>query len=511
VRFDDRLRTVLVLPASDPHDRAVRWRQLVELIARAGGEADPDLIQQATAIVRQDLASVPERVRSAAALAAAPLTLPAELVAVFAADRMSVAAPVLASARLTASELKHVSAAASDESRALIASMRSDEPEAPAAPPPKPPLEQDEPDDGVAPSISELVARIERLRSRGEARAEPPEDKAEAITAEPAEPEPAESPRLFQWECNEAGEIDWVGGAPRGALVGHSIANGGVEGAVDRSVERAFAARAPFREGRLQLTGDGRLGGVWKISGVPAFERTSGRFAGYRGVAERPATQANGKASSLASDPGSLRELAHEIRTPLTAIVGFAEIISGDYFGPAESRFRERAADIVGQAKLLLAAIDDLDFAARVHSARSGDSPSTNLGEVVERVVPAIRESANARGITLDASRALHDLAIETEAELAERLILRLCNAVVDRARPGERLRLTVDNGGHKCSVVLTRPAALQGASEEALFGPANGAAGESFWLRLTRGMARIAEVELEPTPGAISLNFPCA
>ena len=46
-------------------------------------------------------------------------------------------------------------------------------------------------------------------------------------------------------------------------------------------------------------------------------------------------------------DEDALRELIHELRTPLTAIIGFAEIIDGQYLGPAEHSYRERAAEIV--------------------------------------------------------------------------------------------------------------------------------------------------------------------
>ena len=46
VRFDDRLQTVLAQPAANPHDRAVRWRQLVELLARSNDLSTP-LAQQA--------------------------------------------------------------------------------------------------------------------------------------------------------------------------------------------------------------------------------------------------------------------------------------------------------------------------------------------------------------------------------------------------------------------------------------------------------------------------------
>lgn len=213
MRFDDRLRTVLAQPAIDPHDRAIRWRQLVEIAARASGDADAELVGQAIDQIRTHSAGVDERVRISAALAVAPLALPVELVASFAADRMAVAAPVLASARLTASEWKRVSAAASDECRDFIASLRS-EPKPPQQPAPAQEERRTEPESPI-PSLSDVVARIERLR---QTRAS---DSGPAAAAHRS----LESPRLFRWECNESGEIDWVEGAPRGALVGQSIAH----------------------------------------------------------------------------------------------------------------------------------------------------------------------------------------------------------------------------------------------------------------------------------------------
>ena len=44
MRFDDRLCTVLNEPAVDRHDAAVRWRQLVDLVARAGPNASSPIV-----------------------------------------------------------------------------------------------------------------------------------------------------------------------------------------------------------------------------------------------------------------------------------------------------------------------------------------------------------------------------------------------------------------------------------------------------------------------------------
>jgi hypothetical protein len=501
VRFDDRLRTVLAQPASDPHDRAVRWRQLVELVTRAGEAADPDLLDRALAQIEAEVGFISERVRSAAALAIAPLNPPADLVAIFASDGIAVAAPLLASARLSASEWKHVSAAASEECRTFIAAMRSEQPAGLIAPEPARPASEPSADGeaGHVPSIGEVVARIERLRQAREPDTEPSD--------QPGQPE--EPPRLFRWECNESGQIDWVDGAPRGPLIGRSIAQG--DSGVDRQVERAFAVRAPFHEGVMELTGAGAIGGLWKISGVPAFERSSGRFAGYRGIAQRSAGAAPAADAGLVGNPTSLRELVHEIKTPLNAIIGFAEIISGEYFGPAEHKYRERAEDIVAQARLLLGAIDDLDFAAKVRSAAAAESAHVNLGDLVEQLAPLLRELADSRGVDLQASRSVGDLTVAVDLELAERLIRRMGSALIERTMTGERLRLSVDRERDQCLVTMTRPAALCGVSEQELFGAPDDAGGEDLRLRLVRGMARIAGADLVISDDTVALSFPRA
>ncbi|MGN6156364.1 MAG: sensor histidine kinase [Sphingomicrobium sp.] len=482
MRFDDRLTTVLDQPAATTHDRAVRWRQLVELAARMPGDGDQALMDRALSAIAADRDHVEERVRVATALAVASLPLSADLVASFAADRLAVAAPVLAAARLTASEWRQVTSSASADCRGFIVAMRADEagPARRDVPPPQ--------DAGPIPSISEVVARIERLRSSREETPPAPSG------------QPLDSPRLFRWECNEAGEIDWVEGAPRGAVVGQSIAQRSGWTGVDRSVERAFASRAPFHDGLLELPDDASAGGAWKISGIPAFERSTGRFAGYRGVAERAAE------GIAAADPTSLRELVHEIKTPLNAIIGFAEIICGEYLGPADSAYRERAGEIVAQARLLLSAIDDLDFAARIHSTNGSRHARVNLGELMEKMIARLREEAAERGVELEASRSTGDLTVAVDCDVAERLIHRMFAAVLARADEGEHLRVGIDREAKRCTVWIGRPAALADLSADQLFGSAKDAMSEEFPLRLARGLAHSAGADIVVSPTAICL-----
>ena len=144
----------------------------------------------------------------------------------------------------------------------------------------KPPAEE-------APKISEMVARIERMRRI--ARTGPARDAARAVELPHVSRIADDLPALFRWECGPSGEIAWVEGAPRGALIGRSIAlagNGEGKGSTARSsAPSRCAARSAMPAFRLPATA--LLSGRWRISGVPAFEPADGRFAGYRGVARR--------------------------------------------------------------------------------------------------------------------------------------------------------------------------------------------------------------------------------
>ncbi len=519
MRFDDRLLTVLNQPAGDRHDVAVRWRQLVDLVARAGPSSASPVVTQALDAIRSEASDVDEPLRAAAARAVAALPLPFGLLECFASDRLSVSAPVLAAAKLDPFQWRELLEGAEEETRRFVETLHPElgvppEPEftetlVERAPTPveasvvvQPPVETEP--SYVAPSLSDVVARIERRR-RSREKKQPDPQLPSALPQ-------AGAPGLFRWECSPSGEIAWVEGAPRGALIGRSIArtheNGGER--VDEEVARAFAVRAPFRDRSMRLPGDGLVSGEWRISGVPAFEPNDGRFAGYRGIAlrEAPSTE-DPESPEILTDPDSLRELVHEIKTPLNAIIGFAEIIDSQLLGPADRRYRERAAGIVSQARLLLSAIDDLDFAAKIHSG-GGAGRRVDLGDLLERIAGSVREIAEQRGAEIEIAKAPRGVSAAVEPELADRLIFRLCSAVIEGADRGERLRVSLDQTADKCSFSVSRPAALKSLSDARLFDSSaeEGSGSAAFSLRLVRGLARIAGGDLTTSRAGLTLVF---
>jgi hypothetical protein len=515
VRFDDRLLTVLNQPAEDRHDAAVRWRQLVDLVARAGANSTSPVTAEALDAIRREAPRIEENVRAATARAVAALPLPLGLLEYFASDSLTVAAPVLAAATLDARQWRALSAVADEETKGFIATLHPDvRTEARAEIEAAHPRElvtagaaaEEAPPPSGSQSLQDVIDRIERRRRLRSNQASEPV---------PSAPAPLGSPALFRWECGPGGEIAWVEGAPRGPLVGRSIArqqeNDGDR--VDADVVRAFAMRAPFRDALLRIGGAGPVAGEWKISGVPAFEPSDGRFAGYRGVALRDApivAATRDTVPDVLSDPDSLRELVHEIKTPLNAIMGFAEIIEGQYLGPADRGYRERAAEIGRQARLLLTAIDDLDFAAKVHSAKGHTHERVDLGALVDRAASELREIAGKRGIEALVISARGEVPAAVEPELADRLLFRLFGALADRAEPGERLQVSAEPVNGNARISITRPGSLGGIGDSELFGGRRGEGVEGgFSLRLARGLARIAGGDLVSSRDAFALVFP--
>jgi signal transduction histidine kinase len=525
VRFDDRLKTVMTQPVGDAHDRTVRWRQLVDLLSRPHEEIDPALLEAALSMVRSGMRAVARPIRAATARSIAGRASEPRLIAIFAADRLEVAAPLLSSARLDEPGWQLVVEAASSEVADFIRTIRNG-----SAPPAQPTVEPAAPEPAApevtatedsVPSISELVARIERLKNRRDSDTPPIAEftSAETVPAEPASQSPGGS-MLFRWECDASGQIAWVEGAPRGALIGRSLSG---EESADRRLVRAFADRLPF-DGAPLLLPSPSLEGEWRLSGIPAFSPVDGRFLGYRGIARRGLVEeeeavASPKGNLLAGDAESLRETIHEIKTPLNAIIGFAEIIDGQYLGPAHRSYRHRAAEIVSQARILLAAIEDLDFAARLQSSAAGERDAVDLGQILPPLIEEMADRAVARQVQLRIAPMSDQHPCALDRDLVERLLRRLIGAVIDAANADETIRVDIQEAKGRCTISITRPASTATLTDRQMLDPSFQSAGEGedsrlglgFALRLVRGLVRLAGGSLSFTRDQIALTIRAA
>lgn len=524
LRFDDMIATVLAQGDSPPPVLAAKWRQLVDLLAQrrgAGRTADSDA---AFAWLDANRHEIPTTIRRDIARSLAGRRIAATLLRFFADDHPAVAAPLLREARLDREEWLELLPRMSPTGRALLRHRRDLDPEvehalasfgssdfalAGAA------GEAEQTQDGTrAPlpgtehgeaQIRDLVARIEAFRRQREAAAQPPANSDEPIHCDG-----------FRWESGADGIIIWVEGAPRGPLIGQSIASIADHGqhGVDGQAAGAFEKRAPFRDARFSVPGGGAASGDWRISGVPFFDPARGAFLGYRGSARRPRVDEVARPEALPAPPpglfgtdlpaDALRQLIHELRTPLNAIVGFAELIDGQYMGPAAANYRVRAAEIMEQATRLLSAVDDLDTAARIETSRLNlDDSAVDAVALLCRLHEAYERVAEQRSsrISIDIEQGLPPAKVELG--VAERMFARMLAATIGLAFEGETIAANMTMGqigGHRMLCLsIDRPRAIAGLDERALLDPGYSpdgdwpgapALGLGFALRLVRNLA---------------------
>lgn len=370
--------------------------------------------------------------------------------------------------------------------------------------------------------IRNLVDRIARFTSGRR-----PIEAAES----PVQPQVAPS-RAFTFETDASGVLMWVDGGPRAALIGLCLGEVAIDGGSgpDGHVAGAFARRSGFQNGRFTIVG-GAMAGEWRLSATPFFDPQSGRFQGYRGQARRPhlhevasLPQAEPVAiAGLSAD--SLRQLVHELRTPLNAILGFAEIIEQQLFGATGPEYRDMAGKIVGDARHLLAAFDDLDLAARVSRGdAAGAAQILDPALLVTHVVTRFQEQAGAGSIPIDIAIAPRLPLVRIDPVRAERMVQHLVRTLisvspVDAALTGSCWARS-EGGEGRVVLAIDRPQSLTGMEEAQLLDPgympdgdwADGPLlGLGFSLRLIRSLATGAGGSLDIEPGRILLSLPAA
>lgn len=370
--------------------------------------------------------------------------------------------------------------------------------------------------------ISELVARIDAYQRQREAAptpAQPPEYQPELFAREPYQAE------AFRFETDAAGIVRWVEGAARAPVIGLSLDLAAEPGGsrVDGVAAGAFRRRAGFANARLLIGGQSDAAGQWRITGVPVFDRASGRFTGYRGTARRPRADETAEPARETRNPSAdaLRQLVHELRTPTNAIAGFAEMIEAQMLGPVPAAYRANAAAIRMQTSGLLAAIDDIDMAARIEThaldLRSGDVPVLPM---IDRIFADLAPLARLRGATLVRDLSDDALAIMGDDRAVERLIARLLATLVASGSAGERIGVCASGNDGVVTLLFDRPAALAAYAEETLLtidaeaeAEREGAPllGTGFALRLARNLASELRGSLTIGDKALTLRLPAA
>ncbi|MET0365826.1 MAG: histidine kinase dimerization/phospho-acceptor domain-containing protein, partial [Sphingobium sp.] len=537
VRFNDLFATVLSGPAESEWSRAILWRQCVDLLAQygltadEGGAADKDDLDR-VAETLEDLRDhvSPEKKLAALRDLGRRLRSPRLVRLLLKEDRqVQVAAmtsailpdgawpAIIAEAGpLGRSVLRQRSDLGQKAQRALDAFGLSDLSlidlnatvrETPVIAPVDNPAASDEApaqEEQDQSQIKRIVDRIERFTSERQDRVH---REAEA------RPEAASEPiATFTFLTDADGVIQIVHGAPQMQLSGLRLSTPSLDRSMgpDGQIMGAFRQRGAFREGRLTI-GDTALAGCWLVDGDPLFNQRTGRFTGYRGTARRAqerdfAPQVSADIASDATQTGtpsshstSMRQLIHELRSPLSGVMGFAELIESQLLGPVDNSYRSMAGNIVDDVRTLVDILDDLDLANRSDQwAAQAGTQQSSAGQLVQDAVNRWGSDADGRlriVLTMDEGLPVVDVA----PGIAERMIAHFVRALAGCVGT-ETIGAQCRRQGERLLIDIERPAAMDGLSAEQLFdsgfehvavNPDAPVLGVGFALRLVRRLAQ--------------------
>lgn len=163
----------------------------------------------------------------------------------------------------------------------------------------------------------------------------------------------------------------------------------------------------------------------------------------------------------------------HDLRTPLTHIIGFSEMMKNERLGPiGTERYKEYATDIYSSGAMLLDMIEDLLGIAEAEMDEIDLTDEiVNIGQLMEIAIASQRQNAAAEGVSIDISCPERLPGLRGDARRLRQGLFRLFSEAVHCAHRGSTIRLRVEEkqGGIAITLDEERDPATLAAEQAAL------------------------------------------
>lgn len=225
---------------------------------------------------------------------------------------------------------------------------------------------------------------------------------------------------------------------------------------------------------------------------IELFDLTERRRIG-QAHREREAAEAADRAKS-----DLLTLVSHEVRTPLHAVMGFAQVLQGMRLSP--ERQREATDHILGAGHHLLGLINDLlDLTGAEAGQLHLDLESLEASEVVAEAIQIVAGLAAERSILLRARTPAGDQLVRADRHRLRQVLLNLLGNAIKFTPPGGAVEVIVDPDG---ITVTDTGGGIPGEALPLLFTPFHrasnsGAEGSGLGLALSQRLMRVMDGDL--------------
>jgi signal transduction histidine kinase len=204
--------------------------------------------------------------------------------------------------------------------------------------------------------------------------------------------------------------------------------------------------------------------------------------------------------------------VSYELRTPLTNIIGFSELLASPIAGPLTDRQRDYLNDIRQSGRTLLAIIDDiLDLATIDAGSLELKLSPVKVRDVIDQAVQGVDERLKQNDVTLDIDIAPGIDAFVADQRRVTQMLYNLLSNAIGFSKPGGRIALGCAREGamraftvadHGAGIPADYPAAVFDRFESRPQG--SGHRGLGLGLSIVKSLAELhgGTVTLDSTPG---------
>jgi len=152
--------------------------------------------------------------------------------------------------------------------------------------------------------------------------------------------------------------------------------------------------------------------------------------------------------------------MSHELRTPLNSVIGFAEVMKDEVFGPIGDRYKEYAESVHTSGQHLLSLINDVLDLSKIEAGKIElVEEETDVSVVLAKCRQLLHERASAAGLHIRLEIPAPLPFVIVDGRRIKQVILNLMSNAVKFTPPGGRITLRAEMDepqGLKLSVIDT-------------------------------------------------------